>query len=46
MGVHAQNSPDWGIDFLKDEYYNSHLKDLRQAEADYLQSTDDTDGCG
>lgn len=36
MGVHAQNSPDWGIDFLNDEYFNSHLKDLRQAEADYL----------
>lgn len=36
MGVHTQNSPDWGIDFLNDEYFNSHLKDLRQAEFDYL----------
>ena len=38
MGVHAQNSPDWGIDFLNDRYYDNHLKDLRQAEADYLIS--------
>ena len=37
MGVHTQNSPDWGIDFLNDEYFNSHLKDLRQAELDYLR---------
>jgi Ser/Thr protein kinase RdoA (MazF antagonist) len=36
MGVHTQNSPDWGIDFLNDEYFNSHLQDLRQAEFDYL----------
>lgn len=36
MGVHAQNTPDWGIDFLNDEYFNSRLKDLRQAENDYL----------
>jgi Ser/Thr protein kinase RdoA (MazF antagonist) len=38
MGVHTQNSPDWGIDFLNDSYFNSHLKDLRQAEEDYLLS--------
>jgi len=36
MGVHTQNSPDWGIDFLNDEYLNTHLKRLRDAEADYL----------
>ena len=36
MGVHTQNSPDWGIDFLNDRYFDSHLKDLRQAEEDYL----------
>jgi Ser/Thr protein kinase RdoA (MazF antagonist) len=38
MGVHTQNSPDWGIDFLNDRYFDSHLKDLRQAEADYLSN--------
>jgi Ser/Thr protein kinase RdoA (MazF antagonist) len=36
MGVHAQNSPDWGIDFLNERYFDDHLKDLRQAEEDYL----------
>jgi hypothetical protein len=36
MGVHTQNSPDWGIDFLNDGYFDSRLKDLRQAEKDYL----------
>jgi Ser/Thr protein kinase RdoA (MazF antagonist) len=36
MGVHTQNSPDWGIDFLNDEYLNTHLKRLRDAGADYL----------
>jgi Ser/Thr protein kinase RdoA (MazF antagonist) len=36
MGVHTQNSPDWGIDFLNDGYFNAHLNDLRQAEKDYL----------
>jgi len=37
MGVHTQNSPDWGIDFLNDGYFDRHLKDLRQAEEDYLK---------
>jgi Ser/Thr protein kinase RdoA (MazF antagonist) len=37
MGVHTQNSPDWGIDFLNDEYFDTHLKRLRGAEADYLK---------
>jgi Ser/Thr protein kinase RdoA (MazF antagonist) len=36
MGVHTQNSPDWGIDFLNDGYFDRHLSDLRQAHADYL----------
>ncbi len=36
MGVHTQNSPDWGIDFLDDEYFDTHLKRLREAETDYL----------
>jgi Ser/Thr protein kinase RdoA (MazF antagonist) len=36
MGVHTQNSPDWGIDFLNEEYLDNHLKRLRDAEADYL----------
>lgn len=37
MGVHTQNSPDWGIDFLNDEYFDTHLQRLRDAEADYLK---------
>ena len=36
MGVHTQNSPDWGIDFLNEKYFEAHLKRLRDAEADYL----------
>jgi Ser/Thr protein kinase RdoA (MazF antagonist) len=36
MGVHTQNSPDWGIGFLNDEYFDTHLQRLRDAEKDYL----------
>jgi Ser/Thr protein kinase RdoA (MazF antagonist) len=36
IGVHAQNSPDWGIDFLNNEYFKDHLGRLRKAEEDYL----------
>jgi Ser/Thr protein kinase RdoA (MazF antagonist) len=36
MGVHTQNSPDWGIEFLNEEYFDDHFKRLRSAEADYL----------
>ena len=36
LGVHAQNSPDWGIDFLNKEYFKDHLGRLRKAEEDYL----------
>jgi Ser/Thr protein kinase RdoA (MazF antagonist) len=36
MGVHTQNSPDWGIGFLNDKYFNDHFKRLREAGADYL----------
>jgi Ser/Thr protein kinase RdoA (MazF antagonist) len=36
MGVHTQNSPDWGIGFLNDRYFDNHLKNLRQAEKDLL----------
>jgi Ser/Thr protein kinase RdoA (MazF antagonist) len=37
MGVHTQNSPDWGIDFLNEKYFSTHLKCLRDAESDYLK---------
>jgi Ser/Thr protein kinase RdoA (MazF antagonist) len=37
MGVHTQNTPDWGIDFLNDAYFDRHLADLRQAQEDYLK---------
>jgi Ser/Thr protein kinase RdoA (MazF antagonist) len=36
VGVHTQNAPDWGIDFLNQDYWDTHLKRLREAEADYL----------
>jgi len=36
MGVHTQNSPDWGIDFLNNAYFKDHLRRLRKAEEDYL----------
>ena len=36
MGVHTQNSQDWGVDFLNDEYFDTHLARLRGAEEDYL----------
>jgi Ser/Thr protein kinase RdoA (MazF antagonist) len=36
MGVHTQNSPDWGIDFLNDEYFDTHLTRLREAAKDFL----------
>ena len=38
IGVHAQNSPDWGIDFLNIDYFKDHLERLRKAEEDYLTS--------
>ena len=37
MSVHTQNSPDWGVGFLSDEYFDRHLKNLRKAEEDYLK---------
>ena len=36
MGVHTQNSPDWGIDFLGDGYFNRRIEILKQYEADLL----------
>jgi Ser/Thr protein kinase RdoA (MazF antagonist) len=36
MGVHTQNSADWGIDFLNDRYFDRHLDAIHKAEADYL----------
>jgi len=36
IGVHTQNSPDWGVGFLNDQYFDTHLKRLGQAEEDYL----------
>ncbi len=36
IGVHAQNAPEWGIDFLNPADLETHLKRLKQAEADYL----------
>jgi len=36
MGVHAQNSPDWGIGFLNHEYFKDHLERLHKADEEYL----------
>jgi Ser/Thr protein kinase RdoA (MazF antagonist) len=36
IGVHTRNAPDWGNDFLNEKYFDTHLKHLRDAEADYL----------
>lgn len=41
MGVHTQNSPDWGIDFLSDGYFDRRIKILKEYEADCLNG-----GCG
>jgi len=38
MGVHTQNSSDWGVGFLNDKYFDDHLKRLKQAEDDYLKN--------
>jgi len=42
VGVHTQNSPDWGVGFLNDKYFNDHLKRLKQAEEDYLLSASES----
>ena len=34
MSVHTQNAPDWGVEFLNKNYFDTHLKRLREAEAD------------
>ena len=35
LGVHAENSYDWGISFLNREYYANKIKQLRSLAADY-----------
>jgi len=34
MGVHTQNAPDWGCEWLGDEYFTEKLNALRALEAD------------
>lgn len=36
IGVHTQNSPDWGVGNLNEKYFERHLGRLRQAKADFL----------
>jgi len=36
IGVHTQNTPDWGIGWLDDKFFETHLGRLRQAQQDYL----------
>lgn len=38
MGVHTQNAPDWGCEWLNDGYFDEKLGFLRALEKDYLQS--------
>lgn len=38
MGVHTQNSHDWGCGFLNDGYFDKRLQQLRDAEADLLKT--------
>jgi Ser/Thr protein kinase RdoA (MazF antagonist) len=35
MGVHTQNAPDWGCDWLNDAYFDEKIGFLRQVESDY-----------
>jgi Ser/Thr protein kinase RdoA (MazF antagonist) len=37
MGVHTQNAPDWGVAWLDEKYFDTHLKRLHQADEDYLK---------
>ena len=36
IGVHTFNAPDWGIDFLNENYFKDHLGRLHKAAEDYL----------
>jgi Ser/Thr protein kinase RdoA (MazF antagonist) len=36
MGVHTQNAPDWGCEWLNDAYFDEKLGFLRAVETDYL----------
>lgn len=38
MGVHTQNSPDWGREWLNDEYFDEKLNYLRALEKDYYST--------
>lgn len=42
MGVHTQNSLDWGAGFLNDKYFDDHLKRLKQADEDYLMNASES----
>lgn len=39
MGVHTQNAPDWGCEWLNDKYFDEKLGFLRGVESDYFQSS-------
>lgn len=36
MGVHTQNAPDWGCEWLNDKYFDEKLDFLRAVEKDYM----------
>jgi Ser/Thr protein kinase RdoA (MazF antagonist) len=36
MGVHTQNAPDWGCEWLNDKYFDEKLGFLRTVEKDYF----------
>jgi hypothetical protein len=35
-GVHTQNAPDWGCEWLNDKYFDEKLGFLRAVEKDYM----------
>ena len=37
MGVHCENSPDWGCEWLNEAYFEEKVKFLNQVEVDYLR---------
>ena len=39
MGVQTQNAPYWGVGGLNDNYFDTHMMRLHQAEQDYLVSS-------
>jgi Ser/Thr protein kinase RdoA (MazF antagonist) len=37
ISVHTQNTPDWGVGWLNNEFFDTHLRRLHQSQEDYLK---------